>query len=377
VAASAARVGQGGILGILALTHSSRETNLDRCSAAFLEQRFGDPERLERLPPFESLQPAEALYSGSVSFYRVTRDAAGRLHFESIGDIRDREKIQHVVLRGEDEILVGYEHRIECWRLRRPVHVLSRITRSDCSIRARFEHPHLAGLHTVMPLPGDRALLSCAGSDSVLVCDIGRGLVERSFRMPASLYGHNYALTSEMDLRRHYIHDGCQTTHLNAASVDREGRRAVVSALIQGAIGLFDLRTGDYQEIARGFVGCHGARFSDRDEIYLADSPRGCLIFLGPGGQVTRRFETGSLWLHDVQQIRETIYAFALADTNELRIYDIDSAALLVRRKFSVIPFADSAPVPKGAPDWLGNSTQALSYTPLHGTAIERSCASS
>ena len=131
-------------------------------------------------------------------------------------------------------------------------------------------------------------------------------MIERSLRMPASLYGHNYTLTSEMDLRRHYIHDGCQTTHLNAASVDREGRRAVVSTLIQGAIGLFDLRTGDYQEIARGFVGCHGARFSDRDEIYLADSPRGCLIFLGPGGRVTRRFETGSLWLHDVQQIRES-----------------------------------------------------------------------
>ena len=312
------------------------------------------------------LQPAEALYSGSVSFYRVTRDAAGRLRFELIGDIRDREKIQHVVLRGEDEILVGYEHRIECWRLRRPVHVLSRITRSDCSIRARFEHPHLAGLHTVMPLPGDRALLSCAGSDSALVCDLGRGVIECSLRMPASLYGHNYTLTAEMDLRRHYIHDGCQTTHLNAASVDREDRQAVVSTLIQGAIGVFDLRTGDYEEVARGFVGCHGARFTDRREIYLADSPRGRLIFLGPDGRVTRCFETGSLWLHDVQQIHDSIYAFALGDTNELRIYDINSWTLLMRRKFSVIPFDDSAPAPDGAPDWLGNSTQALSYTTLH-----------
>ena len=365
MAAPANRAGQSRILGVLALTHSSRETNLDRCSAAFLEQRFGDPERLERLPPFDSLQPAETLYSGSVSFYRVALYAAGRHRFESIGDIKDREKIQHVVLRDGDEMLIGYEHRVECWRLRRPVHVLSRITRSGCSIRARFEHPHLAGLHTVAPLSDDRVLLSCAGSDSVLVFDLGRSVIERSLRMPASLYGHNYTLTPEMDLRRHYIHDGCQTTHLNAASVDREGRRAVVSTLIQGAIGLFDLRTGDYEEVARGFVGCHGARFSDRDEIYLADSPRGCLVFLGPDGRVTRRFETGSLWLHDVQQIHKSIYAFALADANELRIYHIDSGTLLMRRRFSVIPFEDSAPAPDGAPDWLGNSTQALSYTTL------------
>lgn len=365
MAAPAHRVGPSRILGVLALTHSSRETNLARCSAAFLEQRFGDPARLERLPPFESLRPAETLYSGAVSFYRVASDAAGGPRFESIGEIRDREKIQHVVLRGENEMLLGYEHRVESWRLHRPIHVLTRITRSDCSIRTRFEHPHLAGLHTVAPLSDERVVLSCAGSDSVLILDLGRSVIERSLRMPASLYGHNYTLTTGMDLRRHYIHDGCQTTHLNAASVDREGRRAVVSTLIQGAIGLFDLRTGDYEEVARGFVGCHGARFSDRDEIYLADSPRGCLIFLGPDGRVARRFETGSLWLHDVQQIHQSIYAFALADANELRIYHIDSGTLLMQRRFALVPFEDPAPAPDGAPDWLGNSTQALSYTTL------------
>jgi len=367
MAKAAARGGRAAVLGVLALTHSSRVTNLDRCSAAFLAERFGDPARLDQLPPFESLRPAQTLYSGSASFYRVAREPGGQLALDPIGSVRDRDKIQQVALRGDRELLVGYEHRVECWRLARPIGALERIDRSDCSIRLRLEHPHLAGLHTVEPLGAGRALLSSAGSDAVLLCDLGRGAVERCLRMPTALYGHNYSLTAEMDLRCHYIHDGCQTTHLNAASADRAGRRVVVSTLIQGAVGLFDLESGGYRELARGFVGCHGARFSDRGEIYLADSPRGDLVFLDPDGRETRRFETGSRWLHDVQQITGGVFAFALADANELRVYDIETGTQLMRREFMVVPFEDSAPVPPVPPGWLGNSTQALSFAALSG----------
>ena len=35
-------------LGLIALTHSSRNTNLERCSAEFLTERFGNPDRLDK-----------------------------------------------------------------------------------------------------------------------------------------------------------------------------------------------------------------------------------------------------------------------------------------------------------------------------------------
>ena len=42
----------------------------------------------------------------------------------------------------------------------------------------------------------------------------------------------------------------------NAAFADRTGRYLAVSTLIQGAVGVFDLEKGRYDEVTRGFVGC-------------------------------------------------------------------------------------------------------------------------
>src|SRR6185295_12768660 len=100
------------VLGTLALTHSSRRTNLARCSAEFLRRRFGDPARLRNLPPFEDLPPPEPLYSGAASFYRVVKDGKD-LRFQPLGSIRDTEKIQHVGLLSTTDLLVGYEQRVE------------------------------------------------------------------------------------------------------------------------------------------------------------------------------------------------------------------------------------------------------------------------
>src|SRR5262249_24712905 len=61
----------GGSRAPLTLPPSSRRTNLARCSAQFLEQRFGDPHRLAAAPPVETLRPAVPLYSGGVSFYLI------------------------------------------------------------------------------------------------------------------------------------------------------------------------------------------------------------------------------------------------------------------------------------------------------------------
>jgi hypothetical protein len=346
-------------LGILTLTHSSRTTNLDRCSAEFLRCRFGDLERLTSLPPFASLPPAEVLYSGGISFYRVLRDG-GRVRLESLGQVRHRDRIQHVALLGADDLLAGFEHRLERWRLRVPLDGKRRITARDVEVTGRFEHPHLVGLHTVEPLANGRVALSCATADAVLVLDLASGEVERTLRFPADLYGQGYELDAA-DLRRHTVPDEAQTTHVNAA-FRAGGSELVVSAFIPGAIGRIDLATGDYKEICRGFVGCHGARMSAGGETYFADSTAGALVFLREDGTVARRFAVGSRWLHDVQQIAGDVYAFALADRNELRICDVGTGELLCRQKFFAWPLPGMFGAARLLPGWLGNSVQALGF---------------
>jgi hypothetical protein len=338
-------------LGLLALTHSSRRTNLARCSADFLARRFADPGRLERLPPFATLPPPAALFSGAVSLYRVVDDG-GHVYLHSLGRVKHRDKIQHAVFLREADLLVGFEHRLERWRLPGPTLV-------RC-----YEHPHLVDLHTVAPLPEGRALLACSAPDAVLILDLASGAVEKTLRLPAALYGRGYGLTPEMDLRRHHIDDDAQTTHVNAAHPFDGDRRAVLSTLIQGAIGVFDLASGDYRELARGFIGCHGARVNTEGEIYFADSTSGQLVFLDDRGRVSRRFDAGSRWLHDVQQIGGSVYAFALADANELALWDVASRRLVFRRRFLAWPLEGLFGLARALPGWLGNSTQALSLTP-------------
>jgi hypothetical protein len=285
------------------------------------------------------------------------------VRLECVGRLRSRDRIQHVAMLGADELLVGYEHRLERWRLRAPIDRLRRLTAADCATVWRCEHPHLAGLHTVEPLGDGRAALSCASADAVLICDLENGTVVATLRLPAALYGQGYELGAATDLRRHAIPDEAQATHINAAH-RAGGSRVVVSTLIQGAIGLLDLASGAYAEISRGFVGCHGARLSADGEVYFADSPAGALTFLTAAGQVARRFAIGSRWLHDAQQIAGSVYAFALADCNELRLYDLEDGELLWRERFRTWPLPGLFGAARLVPGWLGNTTQSLSFLP-------------
>jgi hypothetical protein len=353
-----------GPLGLLTLTHSSRTTNLARCSVQFLTRRFGDPARLRDLPPLATFGPAEVLYSGAVSFHRVRREAGGRIRLATLGAIRHRDRLQHVVRiasDGADELLAGFENRLERWRLRSPLDRLRRITRRDVTVVRRYEHPHLVGLHTIEPLGEGKVALACSAPDAVLVLDLASGEVERTLRLPAALYGTGYDLDGA-DLRRHAIPDERQTTHVNAAH--RSGASGlVVSTLIQGAIGRFDLTDGSYEELCRGFVGCHGVRVSAEGEVYFADSAAGLLVFLTADGRVARRFATGSRWLHDVQQIAGSVYAFALADSNELQLYDVATGERLARRRFRLWPLPGLFGAARRFPGWLGNSVQALGFS--------------
>jgi hypothetical protein len=387
-------------LGILTLTHSSRRTNLDRCSQAFLERRFGDPGRLRDPPPFTSLPPATRLYSGGISFFRVEA-GAGQVHLHPLGGVRRRERIQHAAFAGDRDLLVGFEHHLERWRLRRPLAEVASLAPRDFDLAARCEHPHLAGLHSVAPLPGGGAALACSASDAVLLVDAA-DMVCRELPLPAGAFARAYELTAGMDLRRHYIPDELQATHLNAAFPDAAGRRLAVSTFIQGAVGVLDLANGAYQELARGLVACHGARFDDAGRVYFADSTAGALVILdgappgvasaagsvaapdgaSPGAAAAaavldsappgfaaaaadcsrRRFAIDSRWLHDVQQLEGDLYAFALADHNELRIYDVARGRLLCRRRFATWPMEVAFALARRWPGWLGNSVQSLGW---------------
>jgi hypothetical protein len=151
--------------------------------------------------------------------------------------------------------------------------------------------------------------------------DLVSGAVEAMHRMPESLYGANYALDQHSDLQAHYVSNDQQTTHINSVAPAGD-EKLLVSALIPGAIGVFDLRNGRYTEISRGFKGCHGARCCPDGQIYFSDSCCGCLVFIDEHGHVVQRFDLGSAWMHDAQSIGNGRYVAALADRNCCVVFD-------------------------------------------------------
>jgi len=357
-------------LGIMILTHSSRHTDLQQCSVNYLTRRYEDPERLKKLPPFEKLDPiSEQEYlTGSVSIYRVLlTNGINGVHFQHIGNIKGkgRERAQHAAMLNSTDLLVGYEEYLELWRFRKPLQSIDRITKDIHYVEKEYHHPFFPGLHTVNPISKDHAVISCSAPDAILILNIETGQVAEILRMPQSIYGHNYDLVQEMDLWRHYIGNDYQTTHINSAYPMRDDRRILVSTLIQGAIGVFDLQDRSYKELFRGFVGCHGARVNDAGRIYFADSVTGCLVFLNDDGSITQRFCVNSRWLHDVHHIRGDIYAFSVADLNELHVYNIQTGDLLFRQKFFTCRYSIFNKICIKLPFWVGNSTVFLSYWPI------------
>ena len=353
--------------GIILLTHSSRTTDLNQCSKEYFTQRYSDPERLSKLVPFENLPPTKDFqsYSGQISFFRIFETNKNGFRFKHCGTITSKLKIQHAVILNDKDLLVAFESGLELWRSHRPINMLKRITANCFVLQKQYDHPHLSGVHTVFQLPGNRAAISASAPDAVLIFNLRTNEVEKTLRMPEEIYGHNYDLTEEMDLREHYIHNDCQTTHINCAYPMNNGNQLVVSTLIQGAIGVFDLENDNYEELTRGFIGCHSSRISDDGQIYFADSVTGSLIFLDHNGNMSRKFSVESRWLHDVQQIKGNIYAFSVGDLNELRVYNIKTGEQLFRKKFWKFPVDKFKILSRLIPGSIQNSTQFLSCSPL------------
>lgn len=347
--------------GILVLTHSTRNTDLRLCSSTYFAKRYGDKERLNNLPKFNELAPVKNVWGSTVSFYK-TIEKDNSVKIECLGNIGSDKKIQHATFISDRELFVCYEYHAELWKLENDIKMYSKLRKGDFNTIKKYEHNHFPGLHTGFVIENSSILVSSSASDAVLIINKTTGVIEKMHRMPEDIYGFNYKLTEDMDLRKHYINNDCQTTHINCAYPRKNKNKAVVSLLIQGAVGEIDLKDGSYRELARGYHGCHGARVNDNDEIYFCDSAVGALVFLNNDGSIEKRFNIDSQWLHDVQHLHEDVYAFGLADKNELRIYDIEKEELLYKKKFlklNVKKQKESFYMKMG---WKGSSTQFLSF---------------
>jgi hypothetical protein len=145
--------------------------------------------------------------------------------------------------------------------------------------------------------------------------------------LPEAIYGTNYPLSREHSVVEHFIPNDLQLTHLNCAYPWRGG--ILISTLIQGAVGWFD-PAGEYRELMRGYVGCHGAKVDRRnDRIFFSDSCLGVIVFLDAEYRVADRVLLGSTWLHDAEQIEGSLFAAAVSDRNLISFVDVDKREIL------------------------------------------------
>jgi len=292
---------------LLCITHTERPVDVERCGLNFLTQRYADPHRLNAPAPFEQLTPSilHSPYRGALSVWSFAD-----------GDWSRPELLAHLEPEGykpQDALW----HRGRLWVL--GVECLE-VYNARLERLAVVEDPWLAGAHTIAPDSCGRLLLSCSASDAVLLVDDVALNVVAALRVPEALYGHNYPLKRSDSVVQHYVTNELQLTHLNCAWPCRRG--VLVSTLIQGAIGWFGPE-GDYRELTRGFVGCHGARISAAGEIYFSDSCQGTVVFLDGRQRIARRASLGCRWLHDTLQLTGPIWAASLAELNQVRLFDM------------------------------------------------------
>ncbi len=288
------------------LSHTSREVDFDKCSLNYLTRRYASKDRLECLPPLESLSH-EYLpsYVGNITIWELDIFANEPLTLR--GFLRKNYKAQNAFIRGSILVICGTN--------------FLELTNLQTGATHQISHPWFSGGHTVYPASYGQFIVSCSGSDAILVFNEEMGELTKVLRMPEEIYGHNYDLKLEDDLRQHYIHNDIQLTHMNSACECEKGY--LVSALIPGAIGLFSW-DDTYREITSGFIGCHGARTRPGlNGFYFTDSCTGLLIEMDWNGRILRRFSVESKWLHDCEWVEGDLYLFSLSDMNLIQLWDV------------------------------------------------------
>lgn len=351
-------------LGLLLVSHSTRPVEPGRCDQGFLKRRYASPQRLSNLPPFESLPSVDSfnVRYGAISLFRVVKGREG-IRLVHMSRCTMVHKVQHALALGDRQLLLCFEDHLALFRtddslMRMRGNINRRMTRVKT-----FRHPLFAGLHNTVSIDGARVAISASAPDAVLILNIVSGEIEQMLRMPEERYGCNYPIDLDTDVNSHYISNDLQTTHVNTVSVDSSGG-LLVTALIPGAVGRFDRRSGDYTEITKGFVGCHGARGLADGGSYFADSSNGRLVFIDSDGGVSAQIELGCCWLHDVQLLGNGLFACAVADRNAIVVVDVEQGVVVTEHKFRNCLNDRWQKFCHRYTGWLGNSLQFFSFHP-------------
>lgn len=286
------------------LSHSARKLDFRRSSEASLLERFGDKDRLNNLPRFDKLDGAHApSWPNNISIWKL--------------DSREETVIFHSLIERNytvNSALIDVKRK----RLVICAHDALEICDLNGNIEKKYSHPWFAGGHTVVQNRRGNYLVSCSSSDATLeFCAKNGSLIEAS-RIPCKIYGENYQLSSTSDVRKHYIPNDLQVSHLNSAYDC--GRTTILSCFIQGAI----LEIGSNGEpcvIAENFIGCHGARRSYDGKIYFSHSPSGKLIWINRLGNIFE-FDLSTTWLHDSLEIKPGLFVCAIGDRNKIALVD-------------------------------------------------------
>ena len=291
---------------LFVFTHSTRPMDFARAGLPYLTRCYSGADRLSCLPPLTSLSPETEAYAANVTLWlwNSLQDSAPRL----VEVLRKPYKAQHAIVDA-DELVVCGTSSLEIYPL----------VGEKTAPRQVITHPWFAGAHTVFVNAAGQYVVSCSAPDALLVFDRAGALV-RTHRVPEDLYGRNYLLRGEDDLREHYISNDLQLTHINCGFPTPRG--LLCSMLIPGAIGLFE-RDGWFREIARGFTGCHAAKWNPHDDsLYFADSCNGNIVELTWEGRIRERLRFSSVWLQDVCLFQPGFYLAGLSDQNLFTLWN-------------------------------------------------------
>lgn len=293
---------------LICLSHSTRPFEALRASPSSLAQRFSQHDRLTELPEWSSLQRSAAPnWSNNITVWRLSGDV---LQPPELVSFIERDFTANHAVIDNGELLVCGATFLEVCDLSGERH-------------RRASHNWFAGGHTVAICNGE-IVVSCSASDALLWFDRKTLKLTRLWRVPSSVFGSNYEISTAHDIREHYIATDCQLAHLNSA-YPLSGGRVLVTALIQGSLGIVD-RNGSYREVVRGFVGAHGGRVRDSvpETFYFANTPHGALVEVTGDGEPLRTCVVGSEWLHDVLWLEGPYFLFAVSDRNALELWDVE-----------------------------------------------------
>jgi hypothetical protein len=292
---------------LFAFTHATRPMDFARASLHYLTRRYAAADRLTHVPPLASLsRETAAPATGKVTLWswNSEQDSAPRL----VEVLQRPHTTQHAIVDAGELVVCG----TSCLEI-------FPLVGDKAAPRQVITHPWFAGGHTVFVDADGNYVVSCSAPDALLVFDRAGGLV-RTHRVPDDLYGRNYLLGSDDDLREHYVSNDLQLTHINCGFPTPRG--LLCSMLIPGAIGLFTPE-GSFREITRGFTGCHAAKWNPHDDsLYFADSCNGNVVELTWEGRIRERSRLNSVWMQDVVLFQPGLYLAALSDQNLFTLWN-------------------------------------------------------